>query len=118
VYLRIDPDHSAGRVDQRAAGGTRINGRVSLDDVIDCEAVRGGDLTLERGDDALAQRAIEAERVADRERGVTHAGRSGVPELERPEVQSARVDLQDRQVLLRLLADHLGRRGHPGLELH
>ena len=68
--LRVDADHAAGRVEQRAARVAGVDRRVGLDHVLDREAVRRRDLALERGDDAGRERAVEPERVADREHRV------------------------------------------------
>ena len=80
--LRVDADHAAGRVDQRAAGVAGVDRRVGLDDVLDREAVGRGDAALQGGDDAGGQRAVEAERVADRDRRVA--------DLRRPSSRRAR----------------------------
>src|SRR3954453_4634246 len=68
--LRVDPDHAAGGVEQRAAGVARVDRGVGLDDAVDLEAVRRLDRALRGGDDARRERALEAERVADRDRRV------------------------------------------------
>ena len=61
----------------------RVERGVGLDHVVDREAARRGDAALQRGDDAGRQRALEPERVADRERRVADATVGGVAELER-----------------------------------
>ena len=81
--LRVDADHAAGRVEQRAARVAGVERRVGLDDVLDREAARRRDAPLQRRDDARGQRALEPERVADRDRRVADAHGGGVAELER-----------------------------------
>ena len=81
--LGVDPDHLALFVDQRAAGVAGVDRGVGLDHVRDREAVRGFDLALEGGDDAAGDRAVEAERVADRDHGVADFDLRGVAERER-----------------------------------
>ena len=68
--LRVDPDHSALGVEQRAARVAGVDRRVGLDRVGDREAVRGVDLALDGGDDPRRRRAVEAEGVADRDHRV------------------------------------------------
>src|SRR5262249_28728496 len=68
--LRVDPDHLAFGVDQRAAGVAGVDRRVGLDHVVDREPVGGLDLALQGGDDAAGHGAVEPERVADRDHRV------------------------------------------------
>ena len=84
--LRVDADHLAGGVEQRAAGVAGVDRGVGLDDVVDREAVGRGDLALQRADDADRERAVEAERVADRVRRVADLDAARVAERERLEV--------------------------------
>ena len=76
--LRVDPDDLAARVDERPAGIARVDRRIRLDDVVDLEVVGSADLALERRHDARGDRAVVAERVADRDHRVadSHAGSS------------------------------------------
>ena len=106
--LRVDADHAAGGVDQRPAGVARVDRRVGLDDVLDREAVGRRDLPLQRGDDAGRQRAVQAERVADRDRRVADLDVLGRAQRQRLEVQALGVDLQQREVGRRVRADDLG----------
>ena len=64
---------------------------------------------LERGDDAGGERAVEPERVADRDRRVADLHRAGVAQLERPQVEAVRLDAQQREVGVGVLADGLAR---------
>ena len=52
-------------------------------------------------------RAVEPERVADRDHGVADAERRGVAELERMQLVGRGVHLEQRDVGRRILADHL-----------
>ena len=65
--LRVDADHRAARVEQRAAGVAVVDRGVGLDHVVDRVAVRRLDCALEGADDARRDGAVEAERVADRD---------------------------------------------------
>src|SRR3954470_22188862 len=56
--LRVDADHLAGAVEQRAAGVAGIDRGVGLDDVVDRVAVGRADLALEGRDDACGERAV------------------------------------------------------------
>ena len=59
-------------VEQRAARVARVDRGVGLDHLVDLEAVGRLDVAAEAGHDALGRRAVEAERVADRDGGVAH----------------------------------------------
>ena len=61
---RVDADHLAVRVQQRAAGVARIDGRVGLDSILDGRAFRGSN-RADGADDAAGHRAVEAEGIAD-----------------------------------------------------
>ena len=95
-------------VDQRAAGVAGVDGGVRLDHVLDREAVGSLDLARERADDAGRDRAVEAERVADRHHGVADLRLGGVAERERVELVLVDVHLQQRDVVAGVLADQLG----------
>ena len=71
--LRVDADHAALRVEQRAAGVAGVDRGVGLHRAGDREAVGGGDRASERGDDAAGHGALEAERAADGDRRVAGA---------------------------------------------
>ena len=103
--LRVDADHVAAPVQQRPARVAVVDRRVGLDDVVDRVAVRCGDRALDRADDPGGNRAVETERVADRDDGVAHLRRVGVAERERRQRARARVDLEDGEVARRIGAD-------------
>ncbi len=117
--LGVDPDHRAGRIEQRAAGVARVDGRVGLDRVdervLRCERV---DRALGRRDDADAQRALAPERAADRRNGLADDDLAGIPERKRRELVRGRVDLQESDVVEEIPADHLGLDAVAVLELH
>src|ERR1700690_37102 len=83
--LRVDADHLAAAVEERAAGVAVVEGGVRLDDVVDRRAVRRHDLPLERADDARRDRPVLAERVADRHDRIADLDEIGVAEPERRE---------------------------------
>ena len=107
--LRVDADHLALGVEQRAARVAGVDRRVGLDDLVDREAVGRLDLALEAGHDARGRRAVEAERVADRDHAVADLRLVGVGELERADAAGvARVDLDGGEVGRGVDAEHLG----------
>ena len=88
--LGVDADHAPARVEQRSAGVAGVERRVGLDHVVDREAARRGQAPLQRRHDAGGQRALQAERVADRDRRIADLDRRGVAELERLEIARRR----------------------------
>ena len=78
AICELTPITRAAGVEQRAAGVAGVDRRVGLDDLVDLEAVGRADVAAEAGDDAGGRGAVEAERVADRDRRVAdlHAGSS------------------------------------------
>src|SRR5215211_712086 len=110
--LGVDPDNATARVEQRAARVAGVDRGIRLDDVPDLEAVWSGYLTLERRHDSSGHRALEAERVADRDHRVADLRLRGVTERHRDEVlHVARVDLQHREVGGLVYPLHLGVNG-------
>src|SRR4051794_38525452 len=105
--LGVHADDAAVAVEQRAAGVAGVDRRVGLHGVGDREAVRGVDRAPERGDDAGRDRALEAERRADGDRLVTGFELGRVAERERLQAAPhlAGIDLEDREVRRRVLAD-------------
>src|SRR5919202_764257 len=98
LELRVDADDAAGRVEQRAAGVAGVDRGVGLDDAVDLEAVRRLDDPLRGRDDARRERALEAERVADRDRRVADLDASRRAERQRRELAGPRRDLEHREV--------------------
>ena len=81
--LRVDADHVAAVVEQRAARVARVDRRVGLDHLVDREAVRRLDRAPEAGDDPLGGGAVEPERVADRDDEVADLDGARVGESQR-----------------------------------
>ena len=88
--LRVDADHAAGGVEQRAARVARVDRGVGLDDAVDLEAVGRLDRALGGRHDAGGQRALEPERVADRDRRVADLDASEEPSASGVRVEAAR----------------------------
>ena len=89
--LRVDADHAAGSVDQRAAGvaGVDRRRRSGCTLSIGSRWAPGSGAAAAR-DDAGRERALEAERVADRDRRVADLHARGVAERQRLQVQARR----------------------------
>ena len=106
--LRVDADHLAARVDQRAAGVAGVDRRVGLDDVVDLEVVGCADLTLQRGDDARGDRAAVTERVPDRNDRIADAQLGRVAQRQRHQLRRVvGVDLQHGEVTGQVAAHDL-----------
>ena len=71
------------------------------------EAVGRGDFTLQRGDDAGRQRALEVERVADRVGRVADLDGARVAEHQRVQREAVGGDAQHGEVVGGILAEHL-----------
>ena len=106
------PTTLAVAVDQRTARVAGVDGGVDLD-----EAGAGRDRraralerAVEPGDDARADRAVQAERVADDVRLAADLDRARVAQRGRHEVAGGVVGMEDRDVVVGLLDDDLGRR--------
>jgi len=111
---RVDADHFAAHVDQRAAGITRIDRGVGLNEIV---IGPGADLTPLRADDARRHRVIEAEGIADGHDPFADLEPVGVTEADHGEIVS-RVDLDHGDIGLLIAANHFGvvalsvRQGH------
>ena len=106
----VDADDLAAGVDQRAARVAGVERGVGLDHVVDQAAGARAERAAERADDAGGHRALEAERVADGDREL--ARRAAPAESPRRAAgRVGRVDAQDREVGVRVVADHARRRG-------
>ena len=112
------PDHGAGGVDQRAAGVAGVDRGVGLDRVDDGVGVTGlgvqADRALHRADDPLGDRAGQPQRRPDGDHAVAD------PEVRRPPQLGddgvGQLDLDHRDVGLRVAADHTGGGADPGGE--
>ncbi len=107
----LTPTTSPCGVQERPAGVAVIERGVGLDRVVDRGAVRGDDLPLERAHDSGRDRAVLAERVADRDDGVADVHQVRVAELQRRQRARLGLDLEHRDVGARVAADD--RRGQP-----
>ena len=96
--LRVDADHAAVHVEERAAGVPVVDGGVGLDGIGDREVVRSVDLTVESADDPARDGLLEPERRADRHDAVTDRDLRRVAERERHEHRARRVHVHDREV--------------------
>src|SRR4051794_19237225 len=106
--LRVDADDAAGRVEQRTAGVAGVDRRVGLDDAVDLEAVRRLDRALGGRHDARRERALETERVADRDRRIADLDAARAAEGQRPQLALRRRDLQHREVGRLVAAEDAG----------
>src|SRR5690606_29506295 len=101
---RVDADHIAMQVEERPAGIAAIDGSVGLDEIVIGPRLN---VAIARRHDADRHAAAESERVADRHDPVADADAVGIPELDLGKFLRRRVDLQDREVGLRVAADQL-----------
>jgi hypothetical protein len=106
--LLIDADDLAVGVDERAAGVAGVDRRVGLDRTRDAEAGQRLDRAIDRRDHADRQRLALAERRSDRRHRLADLDVMAVAERQRPEREPLRVDLQQRDVRVRIGADDLG----------
>ena len=105
---RVDADHPAARVCQSAAGASRVECRVGLDDVVDDPpgASRAGRERAPQGrDDSGGHRASEAVGIADRYDQLADSQALGLAEHGRRERDT--VHAQHGQVGERIAADYL-----------
>ncbi|MNS85644.1 hypothetical protein D3C72_1195170 [compost metagenome] len=103
VDLRIDADHFAARVEQRAARVAGVDGHVRLDER-HIAVVRQG--TTLGTDDAGRHRAVEAIRGTDGQHPLAHFQVARM--AERHDGQVVGVDFQHGDIGLRIRAQHLG----------
>ena len=102
---RVDADHLAVEVEQRAAGIAAVDGGVGLDVAV---IGTGIDVAVARRDDAGGDGAAEAERIADRDHPFAEPQLVGIAELHRDQRLRRRLELQHRQIGLLVDADQLG----------
>ena len=72
-HRRVHAYHGAARVEQWPARVARIQRRVGLNDVVDQPTRHGAKRAAERADDAGGDRALKAQRIADRDDDLPHA---------------------------------------------
>jgi hypothetical protein len=101
--LVVDADDLAARIEQRATGIAVIDRRVGLNEFV----IRTAEIAVESADDAVCDRALQTERVADRENAVTDMDLVAVADLDRRQ-RPADVDLQKCQIEVQSLAEQAG----------
>ena len=105
------------RVDQRAARIAGIHGRVGLDKGLDAEIVGNNpQITRLGAHDTRRNGRLQVERRTDRQHPLAQTQRIGRSESQRRQVRS--LDLQQREVRGRILADQLGVERTAVVELH
>src|SRR5215208_423466 len=107
--LRVDADHLALRVQQRAAGVAVVDRGVGLDRVGDAEApVERGDRAVQRADDPGGDGLLQPEGASDRHYRVTHDELARAADRERVQLGSRGVYLQHGEIRRAVAADELG----------
>ena len=110
----IDADQLAAQIHQRAAGVAGIDRGVGLNEVLIAADVQTA--AAQGADDAGGDGLAEAERIADRHHEIAYPERLRVGRCQRAQV--FRRDFDDRDVGLRVRADHLGLKLAPVSEGH
>ena len=110
VDLLVDADHAPVGVEQGAARVAGVDRGVGLDRALDLEGGQRLDRAVGRRDDADRQRLLLHERAADRRNRLAGLYRVAVSQLQRVQVEAIRVDLEQRDVGVRVEADDA--RGH------
>src|SRR5207302_5981035 len=113
-YRGVDPDQLAAQVHQRAAGVARIDRGVGLNEVL--EAVGVDPRARQAADDPRGHGVLQTEGIADRHHEVADLGLGGV--AERDLRQALGLDLENRDVGVRVAPDHFGLEITPVLERH
>jgi hypothetical protein len=113
IDLRVDADHLALQVEERAARVAGIDRGVGLDER---HIAAVGQRARGRADDALGHGVLEAERRADRGHPFAHAHLGRIAELHHGE--PARLDLHHRDVGRLVGAQHLALEFAPVGEAH
>src|SRR5262245_5585863 len=106
--LRVDADHLAARIEQRAAGIAVVDRGIRLDRVIDREVVRSLHLPVNGADEAAGERLLEAKRAPDRDHRIAHLDVARIAERQWVQDRRRRVDLDHREVGRRVAADDRG----------
>ena len=101
---RVDADHRAARIDERAAAIAGIQRRVGLDDVVHQASRTRTQRTSERRNDAGRYGTFEAEGVAEGDRQLARLDRARVAEHRRDEVAAR--NAQHGEVGVRVVAGH------------
>jgi hypothetical protein len=106
---RVDTDQASGRIEKRAAGITRVDRGIGLDDPRDFAPARGRHTAARGADNAGRQRAVEAERIADGVNPLADAQVRGLPEGDRAQAFWHFVELEHGEIVIGRAADDLGR---------
>ena len=105
VHRGVDSDQFTGRIDERSAGITRVDRCIGLQESV-IHAVLGSDRPVDRGDDTCGHCARQTEWVADRDdRLADH--QVGRCRRRNPRELAIGFDLENRDVVVRVCADHL-----------
>src|SRR5262249_61294641 len=91
-YLDVYADVLSARVDERPARVAVVDGGIGLDRIRDGEAVRRGDVAIDRADDAGSDALLVAERAADGDDAFTRLDLRTVAERERSELAARHGD--------------------------
>ena len=102
----VDADHLAARVDQRATGVARVERGVGLNHVFDQPTRAGLQRAAKGADDAGGDGRLEAVRVADGDGDL--AGPDGLRVAQTRRAEVGRIQADDRQVGVRVVADERG----------
>src|SRR3954451_1179461 len=98
VDLRVHADDLALGIEQRAAGVAGVELGVGLDGVGDGEAVGRGDLTVQLGDHAGRQRALQLVGAADRVDVLADREAAVVAQRQRGQAVRTRIDAQEGEI--------------------
>ena len=110
----VDADQFARGIDQGAAGIAFVDGRVGLDEIL--EGGHAQLLAIDGTDDAVGDRLLQAERVADGQHLIADLQPVRAPQAHDREPRQP--DRQQRQVGVRITAHHLGHRAAAVGQLH
>ena len=104
---RVDANHFAANVQQRAAAIAGVDGRIGLKEVLILGAAAVGDVASRGADDAGGHGILKVERRPDGHRPVSHLHRIGIADLSRDNV-GLPLDADHRQIGLVVHADDFG----------
>ena len=105
---RVHPDHAPLRVEERAPRVAGVDRRVRLNHALNAaELLRTVDRAIQIRNDPLRHRAFEPEGVPDRVDGLPDEEARRIPKDDRHELLFRRVDLQDRDIRVRVDRERL-----------
>ena len=100
---RVDADHLASRIDERAAGISRVQGGVGLNHILDQAPRVRAQRSPQRADHARRHGGLKPVRIADRNR---HLPRPQVLRISQGNgLQSGSIDANDGKIGRRIIAD-------------